>query len=347
MPGGRPGFLSDVIVELGMVDAATVEGAVRAARTPGLKVERLLVESGALTEDQLSRATAERYGLDHLDLKEFEINHAAANLIDPGAAQRYQAVPVSFTDEGSLVIAMSDPSDALGINDIAVMTKLAVRPVVASKPDIEALREQLPLSPLPGQAAPPGPAPESREEQQEEGTNGASAAPRAVQPPAEAEPTAVFWQPDGEGAVAPAATSPGADAGELRADLEAEYQRALEECKQEYEARLRGQERTAAELREELEAEQAKRDRAIGKVRDELEAEKSELKQAIRNLEGGIETARAEAESAARALRSQLENEKAGLEQTLRELRTELEAERHRHERAAGARRSQIEREQH
>ena len=324
MPGGRPGFLSDVIVELGMVDAATVEGAVRAARTPGLRVERLLVESGALTEDQLSRATAERYGLDHLDLNQFEINPAAANLIDPGAAKRYQAVPVSFTDDGSLVIAMSDPSDALGINDIAVMTKLAVRPVVASKPDIEALREQLPLSPA-GQAAPPGPEAEPQEDQ-EHATNGASAAPQAR---AEAAPTAVFWQPDGEGAAAPAPAPTGADADELGAGLEAEYQRAVERLKREYEARLRGQERTAAELQEELEAERAKRDRAIGKVRDELEAENSELKEAIRDLEGGIETARAEAEGAARALRSQLENEKAGLEQSLRELQTELDSERH------------------
>ena len=63
-PGGRPGFLSDVIVELGMVDSETVDGAVIAARTPGRKVENILVETGAITEDQLARAVAERYGID-------------------------------------------------------------------------------------------------------------------------------------------------------------------------------------------------------------------------------------------------------------------------------------------
>jgi len=125
---GRAGFLSDVIVELGMADAPTVEQAVNAARVPGRTVARILVESGALTEDQLARATGERYGIDHLDLAEFDVDPAAANLITPSAAQRYNAVPVAFTEDGALLVAMADPADSLGINDIAVMTKLEVRP---------------------------------------------------------------------------------------------------------------------------------------------------------------------------------------------------------------------------
>jgi Type II secretion system (T2SS), protein E, N-terminal domain len=270
MPGGRRGFLSDVIVELGMVDSATVDRAVNAARTPGLKVERLLVESGALTEDQLARATAERYGLDHVDLNEFEIQHAAANLIEPGVANRYQAVPVSFTDDGSLVLAMSDPSDALGLNDIAVMTKLAVLPVVASKPAIQALRERLPLPPTPGQGPPPMQvgAPQGQGER----TNGASAEVKPSPVPAEAEPTAVFWQPDGEGAPArePESAPDGADAAELRTRLETEHQRALEELKEEYEAKIRGHEKDKA---------------GLDQARAEAEQRASELETRVRELE--------------------------------------------------------------
>ena len=39
-PGGRSGFLSDVIVELGFAERETVEKAVRAARSPGTTVAR-------------------------------------------------------------------------------------------------------------------------------------------------------------------------------------------------------------------------------------------------------------------------------------------------------------------
>ena len=37
---------------------------------------------GAVTQDQLARATAERHGLDHLDLTAFEVDMAAANLLE-------------------------------------------------------------------------------------------------------------------------------------------------------------------------------------------------------------------------------------------------------------------------
>jgi hypothetical protein len=62
------GFLTDVLVELGQVSAERVQQAVEEARTAGRRPEQLLLEQGALTGDQLSRATAERYGLDHIDL---------------------------------------------------------------------------------------------------------------------------------------------------------------------------------------------------------------------------------------------------------------------------------------
>jgi type II secretion system (T2SS) protein E len=144
--GGRSGFLSDVIVELGFASRETVEQAVRAARSPGSTVARVLVELGAISEEQLARATAERYGIDYVDLGGFEVDPAAANLIKPSLARRYRAVPIAWVGEGVLV-AMADPADALGLNDIAVMTKHEVRPAVAARPALEALLEALPLDP--------------------------------------------------------------------------------------------------------------------------------------------------------------------------------------------------------
>lgn len=142
--GGRSGFLSDVIVELGFASRETVEQAVRAARSPGSTVARVLVEMGAITEEQLARATAERYGIDYVDLAGFEVDPAAANLIKPSAARRYRAVPIGHVGT-RLRVAMADPADALGLNDIALMTKLEVRPAVAGRPALEALLEALPL----------------------------------------------------------------------------------------------------------------------------------------------------------------------------------------------------------
>src|SRR5918994_3317367 len=143
-PGGRSGFLSDVIVDLGFAEREAVEQAVRAARSPGTTVARVLVESGAITEEQLAHATAERYGIAYVDLESYTVDPSAANLIKPSAAKRYQAVPVGFVG-GGLLVAMADPADSLGVSDIAVMTKMDVKPAVAARPALDDLLERLPL----------------------------------------------------------------------------------------------------------------------------------------------------------------------------------------------------------
>ena len=140
---GSGRFLSDVIAELGFVDRDRLNQAIDTARAAGRTPEQVLLESGALTQDQLARAVAERYGLDHLDLNEFPIDMGAANLVSASAARRYEAVPVSFVDERTLLVAMVDPANVVAVDDIAIMTGLEVRVAVASREDIAALISRL------------------------------------------------------------------------------------------------------------------------------------------------------------------------------------------------------------
>jgi type IV pilus assembly protein PilB len=137
--GGSGRMLTDVIVDLGFVEQATVDLAIERANDSGSLPERLLVADGALSEDQLARAVAERFGLDHIDLDVYRVDPDAAKLVTPAAARRYQAVPVAFAGERTLLVAMSDPANVLAQDDIAVMTGYEVRPAVASPPDIDAL----------------------------------------------------------------------------------------------------------------------------------------------------------------------------------------------------------------
>ena len=56
----------------------------------------MLVESGALSVEQLARATAERFGLDHVDLTIYKPDLAAVNLLTAQAAKRFNAIPIGF-----------------------------------------------------------------------------------------------------------------------------------------------------------------------------------------------------------------------------------------------------------
>jgi type IV pilus assembly protein PilB len=138
-PGRSGGFITDVLVDLGYVGDDRAREAIEQARTAGKPPERLLLEQGIVSSDQFSRAVAERYGLDHIDLSAYHVDMAAANLISVDTARRYRAVPVGFVDTETLVVAISDPTNVLAVDDIQIATALDCRVAVAAEDDIEAL----------------------------------------------------------------------------------------------------------------------------------------------------------------------------------------------------------------
>jgi type IV pilus assembly protein PilB len=138
-----PRFLTDVIVEMGFAARGEVDDAIETARSAGTTPEKVLLEKGVLTGDSLSRALAERYALEHLDLGTFHVDMTAANLVNTTSAKRYHAVPVAFIDKSTLLVAMADPANVLAVDDMAIMTGHEVRAAVASPEDIVALISRL------------------------------------------------------------------------------------------------------------------------------------------------------------------------------------------------------------
>ena len=131
--------LGDVAVDLGFVDRELVEQVMAKEREQHVPVGALLVESGIIDSAQLARMLAERNSLDYVDLNEFEVDQAAANLIDAAEARRCRAVPIAFLAEDVLMVATADPANVLGADDIALATGREVRRAIATPEGIEAL----------------------------------------------------------------------------------------------------------------------------------------------------------------------------------------------------------------
>jgi MshEN domain len=307
---GAPVFLSDMIIELGLAEVTHVEAAVETARSAGETVGHVLIREGRLSEDQLARALAARYGLNHIDLDEFEVDPAAANLLPPAAAQRYRAMPVGFEPDGGLLVAMADPSDSLALSDITFMTHLEVHAAVAAENLIADLVKQLPLPPS---------------------ENGGSSYPTpAPAPPLVAPDTPVSHDPFATPA-APAPPPPPDLSFELataRAELEAantaldaersSHARSVAELRQQ----LTGEER----LREELALAQAK----LASAREqaaragENAAQQADLESAERRV--------SEAHATVEKMRNDFELEREQHATTERDLRARLASETERHE---------------
>ncbi len=137
--GHSRGFVTDVLVELGFTSAEAVGEAIEASRVSGQTPESLLMQQGLISEEQLSRATAERYGLHHVDLGIYEVDFAASALFPLAMARRYMAVPVGYLDQRTLLVAATDPANVLALDDIQIATGLDCRMAVAAPADVESL----------------------------------------------------------------------------------------------------------------------------------------------------------------------------------------------------------------
>jgi type IV pilus assembly protein PilB len=141
--GHSGGFITDAIVDLGYATREQVDQAITQSRAAGRRPEELLTEQGAIDFEQLSRATAERYGLDYVDLALFNVDMGAANLVPAKSARRHQVLPVSFIDESTLLLAMADPTNLLALDDVQMATGLNCAVAVASAGDIEGVITKL------------------------------------------------------------------------------------------------------------------------------------------------------------------------------------------------------------
>ncbi len=136
-------FITDVIVELGYATAERVDEVINEARVAGKPPEQLLRDHNVIDGDQLARAIAQRYGLDHIDLGVYKVDMGAANLLSMSAARRYKALPVGYVDSETLLLAMADPANVLAVDDIQMATGLNCQVAVAAEEDVDSLIDRM------------------------------------------------------------------------------------------------------------------------------------------------------------------------------------------------------------
>ena len=133
----RPGrLIGDIAVELGYASREDVEQAVALARASGAPTGQVLVDQKILRHDQLAYVLAVRFGIDYVDLSANPPDMGVAMLLDPQAIKRYQAIPVAIAEDGSLLLAMADPTNVLSADDVAMITGRRVRVLAAAADDV-------------------------------------------------------------------------------------------------------------------------------------------------------------------------------------------------------------------
>jgi len=132
----RDDYLLDTLIEFGTVDAEQVEQFRGEAESKGEGLVDTLVAAGVLQPADVTRGKAMHFGAEMIDLREMDLSDEVIAALPRHIAKKFNAVPV-FVNEGSIGVAISDPSDLDTIDAIQVALGTHVELRVTSEEEIQ------------------------------------------------------------------------------------------------------------------------------------------------------------------------------------------------------------------
>lgn len=130
-------FLIDTMVDMGLVTHDQIDGVRADAESAGEGLLDTLVKQGQLDPSMVVMAKATYFGVESVDLSGVRLADDVIAAVPRHVAKKFNAVPVALND-GTVAIAVSDPSDIEAIDGLQVSIGKTVELRVASPSDIEA-----------------------------------------------------------------------------------------------------------------------------------------------------------------------------------------------------------------
>lgn len=129
--------LGSLLLREGLLTAEQLEHALAEKDATGRRLGEIVVAAGWVSPAALAMLLAEQHGLEFLDMARTRVEAAAASLLPEKYAQRYAALPICFTDDHSVLVAVADPTNVVASDDLRLALGMNVKLVVAPAPDLE------------------------------------------------------------------------------------------------------------------------------------------------------------------------------------------------------------------
>ncbi|MGC9974480.1 MAG: GspE/PulE family protein [Gaiellaceae bacterium] len=109
----------------------------------GRRVGDVLVDRGWATTADLARALAEQWSLEFVDILTVDIEPEATKLLSESVVRRYCALPVRYLSSNLVLVAISDPTDILGLDNVKLALDVNLKFCLADRADLESSIDQV------------------------------------------------------------------------------------------------------------------------------------------------------------------------------------------------------------
>jgi type IV pilus assembly protein PilB len=137
---GQPDRLGELLVANMLITPEQLQQAMAAQARSGKRLGQVLVEQGALSEDDLAWALSHQLGYPYVYLTPEIIDAETARLLPEAFVRDRRVLPIlKFGQE--MTLAMVDPTDQQTVDEIAARTGLQVRRALALSSNIEQMQD--------------------------------------------------------------------------------------------------------------------------------------------------------------------------------------------------------------
>lgn len=123
--------LGELLIERKVITKKELEAALAVQKEKGGLIGQVLVDLGYASEEAIAQALTAQYGFPYLPLENYDIDPDVIKLIPKNVAFQFCLVPIDKIGN-NLTIAMSNPLNALAIEDIELLSGLCVQIFVST-----------------------------------------------------------------------------------------------------------------------------------------------------------------------------------------------------------------------
>ncbi|MEN6625356.1 MAG: type IV-A pilus assembly ATPase PilB [Candidatus Sumerlaeia bacterium] len=136
--------LGELLIEENVVSQGDIDIALRRQKETGLSLGRILIDMGKASEWEVAATLGKQLNVPFITLSHYEIDKEVLESIPEELVHKYKIVPVDKTGD-ALTIALADPSNIYLLDELKLLTRCQIIPVISFESDIkEAIQKYYP-----------------------------------------------------------------------------------------------------------------------------------------------------------------------------------------------------------
>jgi type IV pilus assembly protein PilB len=127
--------LAEVLLKKDSISKEKLDEAIKVQKANGGSLSNILVQKGLVNENELLTIFSQELNITPINLAKYKIDKEIISLVPEKIARLYHLIPVSKIGN-RMTVAMSDPLDIFALDDLKILTKYEIDPVIATDKDI-------------------------------------------------------------------------------------------------------------------------------------------------------------------------------------------------------------------